>query len=57
MNLKRLYVALLSLAALMLMTARADQVYRWVDAQGNVHYSQTPPPDAEIGRASCRERV
>jgi len=46
MNLKRLSVALLSLAALTLMTARADQVYRWVDAQGNVHYSQTPPPDA-----------
>ncbi len=46
MNLKRLSVVLLSLAALTLMTARADQVYRWVDAQGNVHYSQTPPPDA-----------
>jgi len=46
MNMKRLYVVLLSLAALTLMTARADQVYRWVDAQGNVHYSQTPPPDA-----------
>lgn len=23
--------------------ALADTVYRWVDAQGNVHYSQTPP--------------
>jgi uncharacterized protein with WD repeat len=27
-------------------TVQADQVYRWVDAQGNVHYSQTPPPNA-----------
>ncbi|HEY1774062.1 MAG TPA: DUF4124 domain-containing protein [Gammaproteobacteria bacterium] len=24
--------------------AAADQVYRWVDPQGNVHFSQTPPP-------------
>lgn len=23
--------------------AQADTVYRWVDAQGHVHYSQTPP--------------
>jgi hypothetical protein len=25
-------------------TALADKVYRWVDEQGNVHYSQSPPP-------------
>ena len=24
--------------------ATASQVYRWVDADGTVHYSQTPPP-------------
>jgi Domain of unknown function (DUF4124) len=24
-------------------TAFADQVYRWVDKDGHVHYSQTPP--------------
>lgn len=26
--------------------ARADTVYRWVDAQGNVHYSDHPHPGA-----------
>lgn len=46
MNMQTLCVALLTVAALTCMSARADQVYRWVDAQGNVHYSQTPPPDA-----------
>lgn len=27
--------------------AQADHVYRWVDAQGQVHYSDSPPPDAK----------
>lgn len=26
---------------------QADTVYRWVDAQGHVHYSQTPPPNSK----------
>ena len=26
--------------------ASADQLYKWVDEQGKVHYSQTPPPGA-----------
>lgn len=46
MNKQPLCVALLTVVALTCVAARADQVYRWVDAQGNVHYSQTPPPDA-----------
>lgn len=46
MNMRTACVALLTVAALTGLAARADQVYRWVDAQGNVHYSQTPPPDA-----------
>lgn len=46
MNRRQLAVALLTVTALVFMTARADQVYRWVDAQGNVHYSQTPPSNA-----------
>jgi hypothetical protein len=25
--------------------AFAQQVYKWVDKEGHVHYSQTPPPD------------
>ena len=28
---------------LLMQTAAADQVYRWVDKDGHVHYSQTPP--------------
>ncbi|MGH8399705.1 MAG: DUF4124 domain-containing protein, partial [Gammaproteobacteria bacterium] len=27
--------------------AQADQVYKWVDAQGNVHYSDKPHPGAQ----------
>jgi hypothetical protein len=34
-------------AMLLLVAAQADTVYRWVDAQGNVHYSQTPPPNSK----------
>jgi len=33
-------VALLLLAPL----AAAQQIYKWTDAQGTVHYSQSPPP-------------
>jgi hypothetical protein len=25
-------------------TASADEMYRWIDAQGNLHLSETPPP-------------
>jgi len=25
--------------------AQAGDYYKWIDAQGTVHYSQTPPPD------------
>ncbi|HVC28996.1 MAG TPA: DUF4124 domain-containing protein [Gammaproteobacteria bacterium] len=46
MNKQTLCVALLTTVALTCLAAHADQAYRWVDAQGNVHYSQTPPPDA-----------
>ncbi|MGA9853077.1 MAG: DUF4124 domain-containing protein [Gammaproteobacteria bacterium] len=46
MNTKTLLLTLCLAAALALMTAQAQEVYRWVDAQGNVHYSQTPPPNA-----------
>lgn len=46
MNTRTLCLALLTAVALTCLAARADQVYRWVDSQGNVHFSQTPPPDA-----------
>ncbi|MBU6469799.1 MAG: DUF4124 domain-containing protein [Gammaproteobacteria bacterium] len=44
MNLKHLLPVLMVPAVLAFSAAQAQQVYRWVDAQGNVHYSQTPPP-------------
>jgi hypothetical protein len=28
--------------------AAADQVYKWVDSQGHVHFSQTPPPGTTV---------
>ena len=28
--------------------AAADQVYKWVDPQGNVHFSQTPPAGTKV---------
>lgn len=34
-------------AALFFATAVAAQAYRWVDKDGKVHYSQTPPPPAQ----------
>lgn len=39
----RLPFALLLLALPGLASA---EIYRWVDGQGRVHYSQTPPPDS-----------
>lgn len=37
-------VTTLVCAALLAAVAQADTVYRWVDTQGHVHYSQSPPP-------------
>lgn len=45
-------IALLISAALLLaaagFAASADQVYRWVDKDGHVHYSQTPPSSTGV---------
>lgn len=38
---------LLFLAALSAPAIALGQAYRWVDDAGQVHYSQTPPPDRE----------
>ncbi len=43
MDARKLLPALLLLACA---AAAADQVYRWVDKDGKVHYSQTPPANA-----------
>jgi hypothetical protein len=42
MLIKRLFVLLLIFAFL---PAAAQQVYRWVDEEGNVQFTDTPPPD------------
>lgn len=31
-------------AAVLLLSAGAQQLHRWVDSEGNVHYSDQPPP-------------
>ena len=46
MNKKPPLVVMAVLTAVALTAAQAQQVYRWVDSQGNMHYSQTPPPSA-----------
>jgi glutaredoxin len=38
---------LVTVAALLFATAVAAQAYRWVDKDGKVHYSQTPPPPSQ----------
>ena len=39
----------LCFAILLLPAAVHAQTYRWVDAQGQVHYTQTPPPKGVAG--------
>lgn len=41
-------ILLLCATATMYLPASAGTVYRWVDAQGHVHYSQTPPKNSKV---------
>lgn len=41
---------LFSLLVLLAGAAHAAEIYRWTDDQGRVHYSQTPPADAQAQR-------
>ncbi|HZF16987.1 MAG TPA: DUF4124 domain-containing protein [Steroidobacteraceae bacterium] len=52
------------IAALVLSAAASAAVYKWIDAQGNIHYSDRPPSEtieAQVinidSRPSNRERV
>jgi len=38
--------SMIALALLLLTTLASAQVYKWKDANGTVHYSQTPPPSS-----------
>lgn len=41
-------IATLATLAVLLGSAAAQaEIYRWVDAQGRVHYTQTPPPGSQ----------
>ena len=43
-------VALLTLLATVCLAAAGSEVYKWVDEEGNVHYSDTPPENTESER-------
>ena len=45
---RRLVLALLLLTPAL----AAAQAYRWVDEQGKVHYTQTPPPKGDYGEVA-----
>ncbi len=50
----RLFLTSLLLASL---SVQAGDVYRWVDEQGNVHYSETPPPGQQAEQTGVRTRT
>ncbi len=39
-------VVFLAMSGLLVLPAAADQLYKWVDSQGNVTYQSSPPPDS-----------
>jgi glutaredoxin len=45
---------LLLLALLALPLTAASEIYRWTDAQGKVHYSDNPPPEAQAKQIKVR---
>lgn len=48
MNPRILSAACGALLAVTCLAASADQMYKWVDKDGHVHYSQTPPPTTGV---------
>lgn len=43
---------LLAIVLLGTIDAQAQKIYRWVDDSGQVHFTQTPPPDRDAGETS-----
>lgn len=37
-----------SLSLMMIICAASAQIYKWTDSQGNVHFSDTPHPGAQV---------
>jgi glutaredoxin len=50
MNKIRLILTSLCLVFLVVSTQSYGQLYKWVDADGNVHYGDSPPEDAKLKR-------
>jgi hypothetical protein len=48
----RIPVMLATVALLAVAMPLDAQVYRWVDAEGNVHYTDRPPPEVDAERMS-----
>ena len=46
-NIKGVVGTVLALAVLSATTAAQAEFYKWTDADGQVHYSETPPPDQQ----------
>ena len=49
--------ALLLAIALAATTAPAGDLYRWVDAEGGVHYTDSPPPGAKVEKIGIRSQA
>lgn len=47
---------LISATALMTTTVNAQQVYKWKDDKGALHYTQTPPPARYAKSVNIKER-
>lgn len=47
---------LISITALLATTVQAQQVYKWKDAKGVLHYTQTPPPARHAQSVNIKER-
>jgi len=45
-----LFLATLSMAAAL--SVHADSIYRWTDASGQIHFSQTPPAEGSYQRVT-----
>ena len=49
----RIFVLLLSMIMLLsVATTSLAQIYRWVDKDGKVHYTNTPPPSEEVTKVT-----
>lgn len=55
MNTLALRSILLLILALGIVDAQAQKIYRWVDESGQVHFTQTPPPDRDAADTSVIE--